>query len=186
MMMARRLFIVPLADNDHGKTSMIRALVSQGLGQAFQVQRKGQRNLVTPWGRTIDAYVFGRSYQEVEKTRFGSVVDALDGNDPNWRKRELIIMPSHLTDIFNQGQLDDIDEMIAAAHSGGFDIICATVIFTGDEEQAEDPVEFSTVWGKSWDERWTVPNPWNESAEGQLDALGRDLWTWVAKAITRQ
>src|SRR5258708_2430781 len=64
MHLVRRLFVVPLADNDHGKTTMIRALVSQGLGREMQMQRKGERVLVSPHGRDIDSYVFGRSYQE--------------------------------------------------------------------------------------------------------------------------
>ncbi len=46
MHLVRRLFVVPLADNDHGKTTMIRALVSQGLGREMQMQRKGERVLV--------------------------------------------------------------------------------------------------------------------------------------------
>jgi len=66
------------------------ALVSQGLGAASP-GRKGARSLVSPWGREIDAYVFVRSYQETEKSEHGSVVNALDANDPSWRERELII-----------------------------------------------------------------------------------------------
>ena len=96
MQIARRLFFVPLADNDHGRSAIIRALASQGLGRAVQLQHKGVRVLTSPWGRPINAYVFGRSHQEVEKGTHGSVEDALDGNDSNLRERELVIMPSHV------------------------------------------------------------------------------------------
>lgn len=181
MKIARRLFVVLLADNDHGKSTMIRALVSQGLGRAVQLQRKGVRLLTSPWGRPIDAYIFGRSYQEIEKGEHGSVEDALDANDPDWRTRELVIMPSHVGNIENKSEADDIDQMIDAAHAAGFDVICATVIFTGDEE--DDRAQFADIWRKPWDVRWTIPNPHISEPEGQLEALGRDLWTWVCEAM---
>lgn len=132
-------------------------------------------------GRPIDALVFGRSYQEKEKKPYGSVEAALDGNDPDWRKRELVIMPSHVTGIASKQSPDDIDQMIDAAHSAGFDVICATVVFTGDE--GEDRSQFSDIWRKPWDERWTIPNIRPMEADGQLEALGRDLWTWICRAL---
>ena len=67
MRIARRLFVVPLANNNHGKTTIITALLSQGLGRAFQKHQKRARELTSPWGRKVDAYVFCRSYQESEK-----------------------------------------------------------------------------------------------------------------------
>lgn len=83
MRISRRLFVVPLADNDHGKSTMIRALVSQGQARAVKLHKKRVRAFISPWGRPIDAYVFGRSYQEVEKGEHGSVEAALDTNDSN-------------------------------------------------------------------------------------------------------
>lgn len=181
MRIARRLFMVPLADNDHGKTTMLRALVSQGLGQAIQRHQKNVRELTSPWGRLIDAYVFARSYQEVEKRERGSVEDALDANDLDWRERELVIMPSHIGDIENDRETDDIDQMIDAAHGAGFDIVCASVIFSGPG--GEDRTQFADIWRKPWDERWTISNPLSDAPEGQLEALGRDLWTWICRAL---
>ncbi|WP_182180644.1 hypothetical protein [Methylobacterium radiotolerans] len=177
MRIARRLFVVPLADNDHGKSTIIRALVSQGLGRAMQLQKKGARALVSPWGRSIDAYVFGRSYQEVEKGAYGSVEAALNANDADWRKRELVIMPSHVA----AGDHGDIEQMIDAAHSAGFDVICATILFTWGD--GDNRGQFPDIWRMGWDERWTIPNPWNDNPEGQLEALGRDLWTWICRAL---
>jgi hypothetical protein len=134
MRICRRLFVVPLADNDHGKTTIIRALVSQGMGRKFQKQKKGVRELVTPYGRTVDAYVFGRSYQEVEKGEYGSVIAGLDANDADWRRRELIIMPNHISDIGVTKGKDDIDQIVEAAHGAGFDAICASVAYGGNFE----------------------------------------------------
>lgn len=182
MKIVRRLFVVPLADNDHGKTTMIRGLVSQGSGRKLQKQKKGTRQLLTPVGRYVDAYIFGRSYQEVEKSAFGSVEAALDGNDADWRERELIVMPSHVRGIQAVGGGDDIDEMIDAAHSSGFDVVCAAVNYDGNFTRHR--TIYSSIWNKRWDERWTIPNPEQRDFEGQLDALGRDLWFWISAKLT--
>lgn len=177
MRIARRLFVIPLANDRHGKSTMIRALVSQGLGQKVQLQKKGVRSLSSPWGRVINAYVFGRSYQEVEKKKHGSVEAALDANDQDWRQRELVIMPSHVA----VQDHADIEAMIDAAHSAGFDAIAASVILSSDA--GDNRADFPPIWQKPWDERWTIPNPWNEDPEGQLEALGRDLWTWICREL---
>jgi hypothetical protein len=177
MKIVRRLFVVPLADNNHGKSTMIRALVSQGLGKAVQLQKKGVRDLVSPWGRHIDAYVFGRSYQEKEKGIYGSVEAVLVGNDPSWRTRELIIMPSHVSPQDHK----DIQGMIAVGHSAGFDVISAAILLEGNGNSNRS--DFPPIWVMPWDERWTIPNPVIDNPEGQLEALGRDLWTWICRAL---
>ena len=156
---------------------MIRALVSQGLGKAVQLQKKGVRDLVSPWGRHIDAYIFGRSYQEIEKTDHGSVEAALNENDPEWRERELIIMPSHV----GRNDHNDIKQMIDIGHSAGFDVVSAAIILSGNNYDNRN--KFPPIWVMPWEERWTVPNPWNDNPEGQLEALGRDLWTWICQAL---
>lgn len=183
MRISRRLFVVLLADGSHGKSTATNALVSQGLAAGSPGQ-KGQRQLVSPWGREIDSYVFIRSYQEKEKGNHQSVVMTLDRNDPSWRLRELIIFPSHVS-----GASADIDEMIDAAHSAGFDIISASLILTG--EGGDDLQIFGEIWGKNWDERWTLPNPIVQNPtmdewahwKRQVEALGRDLWTWICRAL---
>ena len=182
MRICRRLFVVPLADNDHGKTTMIRGLVSQGVGRTFQRQKKGVRELVTPSGRRVDAYIFGRSFQEIEKGDHGTIEAALDANDPDWRKRELVVMPSHVRDIESRRGADDIDLMIEAAHGAGFDAICASVSYAGNFDTHRPT--FSKIWKKGWDERWTIPNQKQSDFDGQLDALGRDLWFWISKTLT--
>jgi len=54
----RRLFVVPLAENDHGKTTLVRSLVSQGTRNSYMKLPKGERTLYTPWAQAVDAYVF--------------------------------------------------------------------------------------------------------------------------------
>jgi hypothetical protein len=175
MRIARRLFVIPLANNDHGKTTIVNALLSQGLG-APSPERKGARTLISPSGREIDAYVFVRSYQETEKSSYKSVAEALKANDSHWKRRELIIFPSHISD-----SEDDVREMIALAHQVGFDTVCAAVLLGTDRRS---PI--GDIWEMNWDERWTVPNPTQDDEDNrraQLQALGRDLWWWISKAL---
>ena len=73
----RRLFVVPLANNNHGKTHLIRALVRQAERRDLQQVQRGARSLWSPWGRAVDALVFPRSYQETLASEFGSVEQAL-------------------------------------------------------------------------------------------------------------
>jgi hypothetical protein len=117
-----------------------------------------------------------RSYQEKEKEPHGTVQNALEANDPLWRERELIVLPSHVHDCS-----DDIDEMIETAQTTGFDAICATLIMTGNH--GDDRRSFAEIWGKNWNERWTLPNAYIENWQEQVEAIGRDLWTRVCRAL---
>ena len=176
MMIARRLFVVLLGNNDHGKTTLLNALLAQGLAKRSPGQ-KGARELTSPVGRHIDAYVFVRSYQEKLKKPYKSVAKALKANDPNWNERELIILPSHVN-----GSVADIDEMISLAHRAGFDIISVAVLLGADKRSS-----LEDILKKEWDERWTAPNPTEENKANriaQLNALGCDLWIWICKALT--
>lgn len=199
MRIARRIFVVPLADNNHGKTSIIRSLLSQAEGYDYQPHtawpRKDPRIISSPWGREINCFAFPRSYQETEKYKYNCVSDALYGNDPLWRSRELIIMPSHVEYISAKNGIDDdIDQMIEAAHGAGFDIICASVLFDDSNDIRSNYFEsqsYENIQKKNWDERWTIPNKYhadtsdnNKYLSGQLDALGRDLWVCICRAIS--
>ncbi|KQZ56264.1 hypothetical protein ASD54_25315 [Rhizobium sp. Root149] len=179
MRLCRRLFVVPLANNDHGKTTMIRALVSQGMGWEIDKLQKGVRKMTTPFGRPVDAYVYGRSYQETERDTYGSVENSLNQSDPAWRTRELIIMPSHVA----SQDYGDIKKMIWLAHNAGFDIVAASIILTRDS--GDNRAFFPKIWKLNWDERWTIPNPWSSDPTGQLEALGRDLWVWISNSLVK-
>ncbi|AJA10266.1 hypothetical protein SKP52_16970 [Sphingopyxis fribergensis] len=135
--------------------------------------------MITPEGRHVDAYIFGRSYQEVERGDYGSVVAALDANDPDWRQRELIVMPSHVA----SEDIDDIKAMIAAAHAAGFDAIAAPIVYW--DEHSDNRADLAKALVLDWDVRWTVPNPWHREPEGQLWALGNDLWSRISRTLTQ-
>ena len=104
------------------------------------------------------------------------MAEALKDNDSDWKKRELIIFPSHVSD-----SETDVDEMILLAHQAGFDIICAAVLLDVDKRS-----RLADICEKDWDERWTVPNPTQDNDGvriAQLHALGHDLWWWICKTL---
>ena len=171
--------MVPMADNDHGKSTIIRSMVSQAIGKRIDLHRKGLRDMITPWGRHVDAYIFGRSYQEVERSAHGSVVAALDSNDPQWRQRDLVVMPSHVA----TADIADIQDMIDAAHAAGFDAVAVPVVYW--DEDGDNRSDLAPALALNWNVRWTVPNPWHAEPAGQLWALGNDLWSWISRAITQ-
>lgn len=170
----RRLIVVPLANNDHGKTRMVRAIVRQGGRRDLNVVQRSPRILSSPWGRAIDALIIPRSYQETLASEFGSVEQALNAVDSSWRQRDLVILPSHLVP-------NDCSAIIELAHGAGFDAVAVCVLL--------DPAE-TTRCGEClnlrWDERWTVSNDRVTQADGQVDALGHDLWAWIAAAMERR
>lgn len=177
MRLSRRLFVVLLSNGEHGKSTLVQALLSQARGITLKKAQKVACLLTSPWGREIDAYVFVRSYQETEKPNHKTVIEALDANDPSWRERELIIMPSWVSGKGGISLEDDTSKMIEAAHSAGFDAVCASLI-TGNDRK-----DYPKIWQQNWDERWTLPNPEAEDWKGQVNALGCDLWTWICRAL---
>ena len=171
----RRLLVVPLAPNDHGKSALLRALLSQATQLSQARPHMGVRELRTPWGRRVDALVFIRSFQEkLSKDYKGSVVRALDGEDPDWRERDLIILSSHVVPL-------DCQQILDAGHQAGFDDILVPVLLAPSELLSYGP-----CMALPWDERWTLSNPTNSDPDAQLEALGRDLWVRVAAALTGQ
>lgn len=170
----RRLFVVPLAENAHGKTQIIRAVVRQGERRELEKVQRAPRTLASPWGRTIDALIIPRSYQETLAGEFGSIEQALDGVDRGWRQRDLVIFPSHVVP-------GDCATIIDLAHRAGFDAIAVCVLL--------DPAEiaqYQECLRLTWDERWTLSNDRQPDPAGQIDALGHDLWAWVAAALERR
>lgn len=162
---------MPLANNDRGKTTMIRSLVRQGARYQIDTVRRAARTLYSPWGRVIDALIIPRSYQETLEDEFGSVQGALDGVDALWRQRDLVVFPSHPV-------VNDCRLLITLAHGAGFDVIVVPVLL--------EPAELPTYAGcldLPWDERWTVSNDTVENHAGQVEALGHDLWAWIAAAL---
>lgn len=170
----RRIFFVPLANDAHGKTSLLKALHNQAARKFRKAPHRGKKLFITPWGREVDVLFSPRSYQETLKKDFGTIRKALTGISPDWTSCELVIFPSHL-------DTGECGEILNVAHEAGFDCICMPV-FISTAEMAE----YADCLSLNWDERWTMFNDKTNKSAPQLSALGHDLWTWLAAAITRQ
>lgn len=168
---SRRLFLVPLANNDHGKSAMIRALVNYAQRSDLQRPQLAQRTLLTPWRQEVDAMIFIRSYQETLAGNFESVEAALDDKDAAWRTRDFVLLPSHC----NRAHCDEI---INGAHRAGFDAIVAPVLLARTEVTS-----CADCTALSWDERWTIDNPRIEAWRSQVTSIGADLWAWASRAL---
>ena len=169
----RRIFVVPLANNNHGKTHIIGALVRQGERRDLRVVQRAPRTMTSPWGHAIDALIIPRSYQETLAGEFGSIEQALNGVDSAWRQRDLVILPSHLVP-------GDCATIIDLAHGAGFDAITVCVLL-----DPEEIAQYQGCLSLPWDERWTLSNDRTAEPGGQVDALGHDLWAWIATALGR-
>ena len=167
----RRLMVVPLANNNHGKTTMLTELVKQASRRELKRVKRGVHLLTSPWGRKIDALVFMRSYQETLEGEHGPVEAALDAIDQAWRGRDLVIFPSHL-------DAAHCKEILAAGHGAGFDVVVVAVFL-----DPNDVAKYSSCLKLAWDLRWTVSNDRSDDPNGQIEALGHDLWSWIAGAI---
>jgi len=166
-----KYFLVPLAEDAHGKGTIIRALVNSS-GTHGNLHNKGPHALTCPCGRAFDSYVFVRSFQEVEKKDpYGNprtVEQALDANDPDWRQRSLIILPSHLV-------LVDTAQIIQLAKRNGFNVIVAHIIL----RQNELP-QFGPILEQEWDTRIECVNSETDNQatrDQQCIEIGRDLFT---------
>lgn len=169
-----RLFVVLLGNNDHGKTTLVRTLVAQATRRSYAQLRKGAHTLHTPRAQEVDAYVFPRSYQEVEKKKYPVVKDALNKNDAGWWQRDLILMPSHLDD-------DDCAAMIDEAHSAGFDALLITLLRSRTEIRKLKGYDECLSLG--WDARWCVDNIEAHEWQAQVEALARDLWVALSAKV---
>ncbi|TDM08962.1 MAG: hypothetical protein C4K60_06275 [Ideonella sp. MAG2] len=115
--------------------------------------------------------VIPRSYQETLQGEFGSIEAALDGVDPEWKQRDLVIFPSHISP-------SDCSEMIRLAHRYGFDAVALPFLLSPTELP-----KLSNCLALPWNVRWTISNDRRSKPEGQIEALGHDLWSWIAAAI---
>lgn len=79
MKIVRRLFVVPLADNDHGKTTMIHGLSRKAKVARFKSRRKEHGNCSPRCAMRGCLHL--RAALPEWKSAFGNVEAALDGND---------------------------------------------------------------------------------------------------------
>jgi len=171
MSITRRLIVVPLANNNHGKTTMLSELVRQAARRDLKKVQRGLYTFTSPWGRKVEALVFIRSYQETLQGEHGPVESALSAIDKSWFQRDLIIFPSHIDE-------EHCKEIISVGKAAGFDLIVVPVVMKSSELG-----KYAGCLKLAWDMRWTISNDATDDHNAQVEALGHDLWTWIASAI---
>ena len=183
----RKLFVVPLAENNHGKSLIIRSLVR--LAGASVTGWKRQTMILTTFsGQRISALVFPSSlsemqHREPDKTRAENFLEELDHS---WWTYDLIILPSH-------ENLADVDRLIKLGQRHGYDMVAVTI--TKNEKAIS--ADHRDCLGRPWDERWTLRNPriikfqveqkklgpLTARASMQIDTLAGHLWTRIQRTM---
>jgi len=173
----RRIFLVPLANDEHGKGRIINGFISQARHDYYVSANKNPYTLTSHANDKIDAFIFPRSYYEVEKGEYNTVRDCLYDHDSFWERLDLIVLPNHTYD----RDFDDNKQMVRCARDAGFDPICVPILF-----DAEYPSSVHEHLRLKWSERWTIFNADREhstSMDQQLRSIGKDLWWRVSKEI---
>ena len=167
----RRIFIVPLANDRHGKSTLMLNFVNQAARASYSRVRHSPRTLWTPSGKLVDSYIFVRSFQETLKPKYGDVAAALNAKDPSWRSRELIMLPSH-------ADPSDCAEILAVAQGAGFDVFAFPVLLSWSElAQLESCLKLG------WDQRWTILNSTAKDWRRQSQFIASDLWGRVSRLL---
>ena len=167
----RRIFVVPIANDRHGKSTLMKNFVNHSSRSTLLRVQHGARLLWTPNGRSIDSYIFVRSYQETLKNGYPSVSAALIASDTAWKRRELVILPSHVDS-------GDCEQIIETAHGAGFDIIAVPVLLEWNELD-----QFTSCLELAWDQRWTILNAKADDWRRQSQLLAADLWARLSIAF---
>jgi len=163
-MLRRKLFLVLLGNDKHGKGHIIRPLVTL-MEPHLEKPPKGRRRLQLRPGCLVDSYIFIRSYQEYEQPDYGDDIGrCLDANDADWRQRDLLLMPSHI-------ELNHLGAMIDIAHAAGFSAVVAYILMSHGEI-----ANYGGALQLNWDERWEIWNFTNQNFwEVQCSSIGNSL-----------
>lgn len=174
----KKLYLVVLGENDHGKGHIVRSMIRASSLNESDNSRKGRRRLPNPKGTIIRSYVFPRSFQETEKDDYheptpkARIEACLNANDPNWKSKDLIVMPSHIMEAATEA-------MISVAHSWGFQAACAYVNLYDDDLKS-----FGETLSQEWDERWEIKNLQDDDNwEHQCRELGFRLFWRISKYL---
>lgn len=186
----RKLFVVPLGENNHGKSSIVRSMIQIAKGEPAP-WKKAAHILTTPTGARISSLAFPSSYQEQEKPKGNSVSRALSdlakaNGKSAWFTYDLIIYPSH-------DDRADLETMLDLGQGCGYDMVAVSI--TLDESY---PPAHQDCLKLPWSERWVVRNHklrqfkakgaedknllLTSQARAQIDMLAAQLWSQIDRA----
>ncbi|MDE1155342.1 MAG: hypothetical protein PW735_06370 [Acidobacteriaceae bacterium] len=183
----RKLFVIPLAENNHGKSLIIRALVRLA-GASVTGWKRQAMILTTLSGQRISALVFPSSLSEMQHREPAKTTaeDFLKDLDRCWWTYDLIILPSHENPI-------DIDALIHLGQRHGYDLIAVSLT---KNERVLSAAHRDCLEKRS-DERWTLRNhrmgkflveekklaPLTTQASVPIDSLAAHLWTRIQRTM---
>ena len=185
----RKLFIVPVAENNHGKTLVLRSVVRLARGQ-HRGQIRDSHKLMLASGQVVSAIVFPSSFQEQLHREPGlSIEGALRRVDKNWLTYDLIIFPSHENPA-------DVESMLLLAHRHGYDAII--VNFTRNEGWPTSEA-MQECFQQNWEQRWIIRNEsmsnfsnegvdskrvtLTKSGRARIDMLAAHFWARIGTAL---
>lgn len=167
-----KYFMVLLAENNHGKGTILESMVNKAKDH---LTRKGGKKLQFS-NRQVDAFVFRRSFQEVEKSKYPTPFEALIGNfqelkiQEDWYEKELIIMPSHSNQWENC--YNDVVQMLDTAQGYGFNTLLSYIIM----DKETDYVDYEDILKLNWNKKWELINPRTNSYLQPCLSLGKELY----------
>ena len=183
----RKLFLVPIAENNHGKSLILRDLVRIGTGE-YTGQKRRALILTLPTGQRVSTLFFPSSISE-QVGRNGSLTiqKALETLDKRWWTYDLIILPTH-------ENVEDCQSMIRLGNRHGYDMIAVSFI-----KKEEFSIMHHDCLELPWGERWTVRNyhlpsftvdkiegkraQITKKAKAQVMSLAAHLWARVGTAM---
>jgi hypothetical protein len=190
----RKLFVVPLGENNHGKSNIVRAMIQIAKGEPAP-WKKAAHILATSTGARISSLVFPSSYQEQEKPKGNSVSRALSdlakaNGKSAWFTYDLIIYPSH-------DDRADLVKMFNGGQGYGYDMVAVSI--TLDESY---PPAHQDCLKLPWNERWIVRNYrlrqfkgkgaedknllLTSQARAHIDMLAAQLWSQIDRGRLSQ
>jgi hypothetical protein len=183
----RKLFVVPIAENNHGKSLVIRALLRLA-GTPTTGWKRLDVALMTFSGQRISALIFPSSLPEMKsrEPQKKTAEEFLQALDRQWWTYDLILLPIHEDPAV-------ADELIALGQRHGFDMIAVTIT---RDEVTMDPAHQDCLC-RPWNERWILRNPTlpkfqierkklgalSKRAEAQINALAGLLWTRIQRTM---
>ncbi|MGG0175807.1 hypothetical protein [Gottfriedia acidiceleris] len=176
-MIKEKYFMVLLAENNHGKGTVLESMVIKANSH---LTRKGEKRLQFS-NRIVNAFVFRRSFQEVEKSKYPTPFDALVGNfeeqniQEDWYDKELIIMPSHANQ--RESCYNDVVQMMETAQQYGYNTLLAYIMM----DKATDYAEYEDILKLNWDKKWELVNPRTANHLQECLSLGKDLFDKLDK-----
>lgn len=159
----RKLFIVLLGDDKHGKSTILQELAEFGSKHQKSYHPNRPIGLLKLYceNTVVDAYIFRRSYQEYLMTEKGykeEIERAIEKEvGADWFNKDLIIMPLHCSCRSKVSGVDLARRLIDFVRGYGFDVIVAYIILDSDELKNKNCCR--EILKLSWDKRWELYNP---------------------------